>query len=141
MAGGITAPFGIDTAVPSTARMYDWWLGGHDNFAADRAAALAVSEAAPQDARESMGAHFRRLALAAAEPGDQGGREESLRAAERMDWEAIDQMTVLASGTGWCAPTHSSAAARPGRSRRVLVTLIRPSPAGRMSWLIRRRGS
>jgi len=23
--------------------MYDWWLGGHDNFAADRAAALAVS--------------------------------------------------------------------------------------------------
>ena len=48
MAGGITAPFGIDTTVPSTACMYDWWLGGHDNFAADRAAALAVSEAAPE---------------------------------------------------------------------------------------------
>jgi hypothetical protein len=29
-------PFGIDTTVPSTARMYDWWLRGHDNFAADR---------------------------------------------------------------------------------------------------------
>jgi len=28
--------------------MYDYWLGGHDNFAADRAAALAVSEAAPE---------------------------------------------------------------------------------------------
>jgi hypothetical protein len=28
--------------------MYDFWLGGHDNFAADRAAALAVSEAAPE---------------------------------------------------------------------------------------------
>jgi SAM-dependent methyltransferase len=27
--------------------MYDFWLGGHDNFAADRTAALAVSEAAP----------------------------------------------------------------------------------------------
>src|SRR6202167_77974 len=39
---------GIDTTVPSTARMYDYWLGGHDNFAADRAAALAVSEAAPE---------------------------------------------------------------------------------------------
>jgi S-adenosyl methyltransferase len=25
-----------DTTVPSTARMYDYWLGGHDNFAADR---------------------------------------------------------------------------------------------------------
>ena len=48
MAGGTTAPFRIDTTVPSTARMYDWWLGGHDNFAADRAAALAVSEAAPE---------------------------------------------------------------------------------------------
>jgi S-adenosyl methyltransferase len=48
VAGGVTAPFGIDTTVPSTARMYDWWLGGHDNFAADRAAALAVSEAAPE---------------------------------------------------------------------------------------------
>jgi len=48
VAGGTTAPFGIDTTVPSTARMYDWWLGGHDNFAADRAAALAVSEAAPE---------------------------------------------------------------------------------------------
>ena len=40
--------FGIDTTVPSTARMYDYWLGGHDNFAADRAAALKVSEAAPE---------------------------------------------------------------------------------------------
>ena len=48
MASGTTAPFGIDTTVPSTARMYDWWLGGHDNFAADRAAALAESEAAPE---------------------------------------------------------------------------------------------
>jgi SAM-dependent methyltransferase len=28
--------------------MYDFWLGGHDNFTADRAAALAVSEAAPE---------------------------------------------------------------------------------------------
>jgi SAM-dependent methyltransferase len=39
---------GIDITVPATARMYDFWLGGHDNFAADRAAALAVSEAAPE---------------------------------------------------------------------------------------------
>jgi S-adenosyl methyltransferase len=44
-----TAPaFGIDTTVPATARIYDYWLGGQDNFAADRAAALAVSEAAPE---------------------------------------------------------------------------------------------
>jgi hypothetical protein len=28
--------------------MYDFWLGGKDHFAVDRAAALAVSEAAPE---------------------------------------------------------------------------------------------
>ena len=48
MTGSTTSPFGIDTTVPTTARMYDYWLGGHDNFAADRAAALKVSEAAPE---------------------------------------------------------------------------------------------
>jgi hypothetical protein len=48
VAAGTTAPFGIDTSVPSTARVYDYWLGGHDNFAVDRAAALAVSEVAPE---------------------------------------------------------------------------------------------
>lgn len=47
MAGGTTAPHGIDTTVPTTARMCDYWLGSHDNFAVDRAAALAVSEAVP----------------------------------------------------------------------------------------------
>jgi hypothetical protein len=48
VAGGTAAPFGIDTTVPTTARMYDFWLGGRDNFAVDRVAALAVSEAVPQ---------------------------------------------------------------------------------------------
>ena len=46
--GNTTTPFGIDTTVPTTARMYDYWLGGHDNFAVDRKAALEVSEVAPE---------------------------------------------------------------------------------------------
>ena len=29
----------IDTTVPQSARIYDYWLGGKDNFAADREAA------------------------------------------------------------------------------------------------------
>jgi len=46
---GITSSsFGIDTTVPSTARIYDYWLSGHDNVAADRTAALKVSEVAPE---------------------------------------------------------------------------------------------
>lgn len=48
MTGTATSSLGIDTTVPSAARMYDFWLGGHDNFAVDRAAALAVTEAAPE---------------------------------------------------------------------------------------------
>ncbi len=38
------APVGIDTTVPSAARMWDWYLGGKDNFAADRAAAEGLAE-------------------------------------------------------------------------------------------------
>jgi hypothetical protein len=45
---GATPPAGINVAVASTARIYDFWLGGKDNFAADRAAALAVTEVAPE---------------------------------------------------------------------------------------------
>jgi hypothetical protein len=48
VANSTTPPFGIDTRVPTTARMYDYWLGGKDNFTADRVAALAVSEVAPE---------------------------------------------------------------------------------------------
>jgi hypothetical protein len=33
------APAGLDTTTPNVARMYDYLLGGKDNFAADRAAA------------------------------------------------------------------------------------------------------
>jgi S-adenosyl methyltransferase len=69
---GTTPPFGIDTTVPTTARMYDWWLGGHDNFAADRAAALAVSEAAPEApllARENHEFLRRAVRFLAAEAG------------------------------------------------------------------------
>ena len=39
---------GIDTSVPSSARMYDYWLGGKDNFAADREAADRSAHAIPQ---------------------------------------------------------------------------------------------
>jgi len=38
---------GIDTTVPNVARIYDYLLGGKDNFAADRAAATQLIEAIP----------------------------------------------------------------------------------------------
>jgi O-methyltransferase involved in polyketide biosynthesis len=42
------APAGIDPAVPTAARIYDYLLGGHDNFAADRAAAGRVAALSPE---------------------------------------------------------------------------------------------
>jgi hypothetical protein len=38
---------GIDTSVPNIARVYDYWLGGKDNFAADREAAERLASAIP----------------------------------------------------------------------------------------------
>jgi hypothetical protein len=38
----------VDTSVPNVARMYDYWLGGKDNFAADREAAERSALAVPQ---------------------------------------------------------------------------------------------
>ncbi|WP_055552127.1 DUF5954 family protein [Streptomyces sp. NBRC 110028] len=52
---------------------------------------------APQDAREGMGCQFRKMAQEAEAAGDRAAREECLAAAERMDWEVIDEMTVLGS--------------------------------------------
>lgn len=44
-------PAGIDPAVPTAARIYDYLLGGQDNFAADRAAARRVAELSPEIAQ------------------------------------------------------------------------------------------
>jgi hypothetical protein len=41
-------PGGIDASIATAARMYDYWLGGHDNFAADRIAALKVADRVPE---------------------------------------------------------------------------------------------
>jgi S-adenosyl methyltransferase len=37
----------IDTSVAHSARRYDYWLGGKDNFAADRASGDAIAAAFP----------------------------------------------------------------------------------------------
>lgn len=42
------APQGIDTTIAHPARMYDYFLGGKSNFAADRAAADQILSAAPE---------------------------------------------------------------------------------------------
>lgn len=47
-AGSGDALPGIRTDIPHPARVYDYWLGGKDNFAADRAAAEQVLQVMPE---------------------------------------------------------------------------------------------
>jgi hypothetical protein len=42
-----TVPAGIDTSKPNIARIYDYWLGGKDNFAVDRQQAERSLELCP----------------------------------------------------------------------------------------------
>ena len=62
------APVGVDPNIPSTARIYDYLLGGKDNFASDRAAAEAVLNMLPEsrqmakDNRAFLGRAVRHLA-------------------------------------------------------------------------------
>jgi hypothetical protein len=45
--GSSPAPSGIDTSVAHPARRYDYWLGGKDNFAADRESGDAIAAKFP----------------------------------------------------------------------------------------------
>lgn len=47
MADERAAPAGIDVTRPNVARIYDYWLGGKDNFPADRAAAEKIAAVIP----------------------------------------------------------------------------------------------
>jgi hypothetical protein len=62
----------LDTSVAHIARVYDYWLGGKDNFAADRAAgdqAIAAFPAIPQSARSNRAYQARVVRFLAAEAG------------------------------------------------------------------------
>src|SRR5438128_4572139 len=66
---GNRLPGGIDTTTPNVARIYDYLLGGKDNFAADREAATRLMEAIrdvaaiARDNRSFLGRVVRYLAI------------------------------------------------------------------------------
>jgi len=82
----------VDTSKPNIARVYDYWLGGKDNFAADRAEAermLAVYPRLPELARDN------RLFLA--------------RAVEWLAGRGIRQFIDIGSGLPTAQNTHEIA--------------------------------
>jgi S-adenosyl methyltransferase len=70
--GGWDKPVSFDTSVAHVARVYDYWLGGKDNFPADRAAgdqAIAAFPAIPLSARANRAYQARVVRFLAGEVG------------------------------------------------------------------------
>jgi hypothetical protein len=83
-------PFAVDALTPNVARIYDYYLGGKDNYACDREAARLVLNAAPD------------VPLAALE-----NREFLKRAVEFLVWEAgIEQFIDIGPGLPTQANVH-----------------------------------
>ncbi|MET9340707.1 SAM-dependent methyltransferase [Nonomuraea sp. NPDC003804] len=89
---GQPAPEGVDPNVPNVARMYDYYLGGKNNFAADRAAADQILQLFP-DTRQS--ARENRAFLG--------------RAVRHLVAQGVDQIVDLGSGLPTQGNTHESA--------------------------------
>ncbi|TDB83934.1 SAM-dependent methyltransferase [Actinomadura sp. KC216] len=70
--GEVSPPSGVDVTVPNVARMYDYYLGGKDNYAADREAAekvIAVMPGSQAGARANRAFLVRAVRYLAAEAG------------------------------------------------------------------------
>src|SRR6266498_2770169 len=75
------APRGLDATVAHSARIYDWWLGGKDNFAADRELGQKIVDLVPMT------------------PGSARANRAFLhRAAEAVAREGVHQFLDLGAG-------------------------------------------
>ncbi|HCU96034.1 MAG TPA: hypothetical protein DHU96_26250 [Actinobacteria bacterium] len=91
-------PSNIDVTVPSPARIYDYYLGGKENFAADRQVAEEALSVVP---------HGRRVALA--------NRKFLVRAVKYMARNGVDQFIDLGTGIPTSPNVHEVArSAMPG---------------------------
>lgn len=82
----------FDTRVPHIARIYDYWLGGKDNFAADRQAAEAAVAASP-----------------GIKPGVRANRRFLGRAVRYMADEGVRQFLDVGTGIPTADNTHQVA--------------------------------
>ncbi|MBW8482714.1 SAM-dependent methyltransferase [Actinomadura parmotrematis] len=98
------APAGIDTSTAHIARIYDYWLGGKDNFAADRLAAEQVMKATPT-----------------VRPGVTSNRAFLGRAVRHMVGQGVTQFVDIGTGIPTAGNTHLVAQALDPASRVVYV--------------------
>ncbi|MFB4278111.1 SAM-dependent methyltransferase [Nonomuraea sp. MTCD27] len=119
----------IDTSVPHSARVYDYWLGGKDNFAADRAVAEATAQAAPGVVQ-----------------GAQDNRAFLGRAVRHLATQGVTQFLDLGTGIPTQGNTHEVAQAANPAARVVYVdndpivmiharALLRSNPEGRTAYI------
>jgi S-adenosyl methyltransferase len=94
----------FDTSVPHIARIYDYWLGGKDNYAADREAAELAMAATPTVA-----------------PGVQANRRFLGRAVRYMTEAGIRQFLDVGTGIPAANNTHEVAQSIAPQSRVVYV--------------------
>lgn len=85
-------PFSIDLTRPSVARMYDYFLGGSHNFAADREAAKAVEKVYPGMAGAAR-----------------ANRNFLRRAVHYLSGQGVDQFLDLGSGIPTAGNVHEIA--------------------------------
>jgi S-adenosyl methyltransferase len=97
------APTGVDPTVPSVARVYDYYLGGSHNFAADRTFAAGVLRALPGMARVA-----------------QENRAFLRRAVSHLAALGVDQFLDLGSGIPTVGNVHEVARAACGPAARVV---------------------
>ncbi|KAM0257951.1 hypothetical protein ACHAQJ_004110 [Trichoderma viride] len=90
--GRAAPPSGIDVSQPSVARMYDYYLGGKNNFESDRAAVAAAKEANPQIFEMAI-----------------EGRAFLRRVIRYMCFQGIDQFIDIGSGLPSVDNTHQVA--------------------------------
>ncbi|MFW6092021.1 MAG: SAM-dependent methyltransferase [Actinomycetota bacterium] len=100
MATDRPAPPGVDTSTPNVARMWDYYLGGKDNFAADREAAERVLTMVPE------------LRIAA-----RAHREFLTRVVQRLTAAGIRQFIDIGSGLPTQGNVHEIAQAQDPEAR------------------------
>jgi hypothetical protein len=102
---GATGPVSFDTSIAHPARVYDYWLGGKDNYEADREAAKQVIAANPNVL-----------------PGVRANRAFLRRAVQYLAGEAgIRQFLDIGTGLPTAENTHEVAQSIAPESRIVYV--------------------